>query len=92
MEPYVTKWVAARTETSEEKEHLGGLIKTGGGENTGEISFMELADSIALACNDLAQDRYEVISILPVDRGIGVSGAYGHSITAGVIITAKKVG
>lgn len=91
MEPYATKWVAAKTELTEEKEHFGGLVKTGGEENTGEISFTDLADSIAKACNDFDQAGFEVISIMSVDRGIRVSGAYGHSITAGAIITAKKM-
>jgi len=90
MDPYLTKWIPASSLRTEEKEHLGGLIKVGGGENSGKLETEELRAEIQKTCNELAQHGYEVISILPVDKGVGVHGAYGHSITAGIMITAKR--
>ena len=88
MTEYRTLWIEAVLETKERKKMLGdGTVVE---PDQYQIDGPALADQIATACNAAEDDGYEIISILPVDRGREFMSAIAYSITAGVILTARK--
>ncbi len=89
------KYVTATIRVGIESENKVGFF---GGEKEityiGQCAIGTLSDNINTTCNDMCEDGYDVISILPITRGsyggIGDS-RYGFSVTDGVIITAKLI-
>ena len=49
-----------------------------------------LAVEIEEACNAADADGYEIISILPIDRGVQHMDSLSFSLTHGVILTARR--
>ena len=49
-----------------------------------------LAVEIEEACNAAAADGYEIISLLPIDRGVQHMDSLSFSLTHGVILTARR--
>lgn len=81
-----------------QKTDKGGFINAN--EWSVFVDLEHVTSEINRACKDLHIRGYEVISILDVIGGVGVgrspsgtlkSYTYGHSVTTGVIITAKKI-
>ena len=65
------------------------------------VDLDELTNRIDAACNTLASDGYEVVSILPINKGCyqyegagsnyGGGYGYGYAPTVGAIVTARRV-
>ncbi len=55
-----------------------------------QVDGAALAKEIEDACNHAEASGLEIISILTVDRGRKYYDTHSHSITAGVIITARR--
>ncbi len=56
------------------------------------VEIEDLASEIQRVCNELYEDGYEVISVVPMIKGIsGIAGdgGWGESVTDGVIILGK---
>lgn len=89
MTEYRTLWIEANVETIERPKVLGkGTVEQA---DKQQIDGEALADAIASACNAASAEGYEVFSILGVDRARITAGGYGaHSITDGVILTARR--
>lgn len=88
MSEYRTLWIEADSELKERKKMLGdGTISE---PDKYQVDGQKLAADIAHACNAADDDGYEIISILPIDRGQDEMGANAHSITDGVILAARK--
>lgn len=54
-----------------------------------------LAQAIETACNEFAEQGFDVISIVPTVRGehhATAHSGYGYGVSDGVVITAKSVG
>lgn len=95
----ITAWVQSLPNT-DKKKVLWGLM---GEKETGLSAFVDmnaLSNGIYEVCRDIVLRGYEVISITPVEAGVGayqfpggkvVGGAgWGYSFTQGVVITAKR--
>jgi len=88
---YITKSIRVGSPTGEEDALFGGKKEVTYREY---CAMSELSENIDKACNNLHNDGYEVISILPIirgDWGYTGDGGYGFSVTDGVIITAKAI-
>jgi len=88
MSVYKTLWIEATLETKERKKVIGDGTVTE--PDNYQIDAAALAKEIEVACNAAEADGYDIISILPIDRGRDVMGAIAYSITDGVILTAKR--
>ncbi len=58
------------------------------------VDPVELAEHIEDACNQLAGEGYEIVTITPINSGDFTfihQGGAGWSYTTGVVITAKKL-
>lgn len=88
---YITTSIRVGSDTGEEDAFFGGKKEV---TYRGYCALSELSESIDNTCNNLHNDGYEIISIIPITRGdwsaLG-DGAYGFSVTDGVIITAKLI-
>ncbi len=88
MSEYRTLWIEANLETKERQKILGeGTVSE---PDNYQIDSAQLARDIEIACNAADDDGYEIISILPIDRGREYMSSLGYSITDGVILTARK--
>lgn len=89
MTKYRTLWIEAIPGTQERNKVLGqGTVTT---EDEQKVDGPALADAIADACNAADAEGYQIISILAIDRARITGGGYGsHSITGGVILTARQ--
>jgi len=85
---YKTLWIEAALETKERKKVMGEGTVTE--PDRYQIDAQLLANKIEDACNAAEADGYDIISIMPVDRGREYMGSIAYSITDGVILTAKK--
>ena len=88
MSEYRTLWIKAISETKERRKIIGEGTVTK--PNQYEVDAPKLADQIAEACNAAEADGYDIISIIPIDRGREHMGEFAYSITDGVILTARK--
>jgi hypothetical protein len=89
MTEYRSLWIEATPETKERQKVLGGgTVSTA---DRQQVDGAALAKAIASACNAADSEGYDVLSILGVDRARITAGGYGaHSITDGVILTARR--
>jgi len=88
MTEYRSLWIEAVSEMKERKKILGeGIVAE---PDRYQVDGEKLADQIATACNAANDDGYEIISIMPIDRGREHMGTYAYSMTDGVILTARK--
>ena len=87
---YITKSIRVGSDI-QEKDAFFGIKKEV--TSRGYCNLSELSANIDKTCNDLYDDGYEIISIIPITRGdwdeFDEGGGYGFSVTDGVIITAK---
>ena len=88
MSTYRTLWIEAVPEKKERKKVLGqGTVSE---QDHYQVDGQALARQIEEACNAADSENYDIISILPIDRGREYMGTLGYSITDGVILTARK--
>ena len=88
MSEYRTLWIEAVLELKERKKAIGDGTVTE--PDKYQIDSQKLASDIEHACNAADEEGYEIISILPIDRGREYMSSFGYSITDGVILTARK--
>lgn len=96
MARYKSVWVSVGAMKEEKKKLLGAGTKTS--ENPQYVDRPELASSIDAACETLADEGFEVFSIMPTVRGysqaqLGAQSGYGYgySVTDGAIVTGRKL-
>lgn len=95
----ITYWVQTLP-NRDKKKVLGGLL---GERDTNLAAFVDmeaLSSGIYEICREISLKGYEVISVTPIEAGLGayqfpggkvVGGAgWGYSFTQGVIVTAKR--
>lgn len=88
MSTYRTLFIEAKPVHKERDKFLGeGTVRE-------KDSYRTDAEALALeienACNAADADGYEIISILPIDRGGEHMQSLAFSITHGVILTARR--
>ena len=88
---YKSVFVYAPSGTYEKETFLGGQeTKT----SPHWIDETGLAEQTTIACNQLADEGYEVVTVTEITRGsssIHGSGGAGWSVTHGVLVTAKRI-
>ncbi|MEN8679625.1 MAG: hypothetical protein ABF391_06175 [Akkermansiaceae bacterium] len=87
---YKSVFVHAPSGTYEKEGFLGGSeTKT----SPHWIDATSLAEQTTIACNQLADEGYEVVTVTEITRGtntIYTAGGAGWSVTHGVLVTAKQ--
>lgn len=88
MSTYRTLFIEAKPVTKERQKFLGeGTVTEPDAYRTDAEG---LAIEIEQACNAADADGYEIISILPIDRGGQHMDSLSFSLTHGVILTARR--
>jgi len=85
---YRTLFIEAKPLNKERDKFLGdGTVSE---KDSYRTDAATLAQEIEQACNAADEDGYEIISILPIDRGGEHMQSLSFSITHGVILTARR--